>query len=170
MEEIILDIGGEGNYAQRQALSAKPNHPCWGNHVWFSLNVDGDKEPDIVGGAETLATIRAESVHGIYSSHTIEHLPPDVSLRMFEQWYRILKPGGRVEIRCPDIEWAWKEYFSGRLPEELLTELMLGIRTGPHELHRNMWWPTKLINELRQSGFVDARRIDYEFKEAYLDH
>lgn len=170
MKEIILDIGGESNYFKRKSLSSLPDHPLWGRCIWFTLNIDHHKEPDIVGDAINLSNIRSASVHGIYSSHTIEHLPPDVSLQMFTEWFRILRPGGRVEIRCPDIEWAWKEYFAGRLPEELLTELMLGIRVGPHENHRNMWWASKLTSELSACGFDGVSRIDYGFNRPYIDH
>ena len=168
-EEIILDIGGEGSFHTRPTLSAKPAHPRWGKAIWFTLNIEADKEPDIVDDAVALARVCDGSVDGIYSSHTIEHIDPSQSHYMFSNWHRALKPGGRLEIRCPDVEWAWREYFAGRLPEALLTELMVGIRTGPYEVHRNMWWPSKLVGELEECGFVKARQINYGFVLPYID-
>ena len=40
----------------------------------------------------------------IFSAHLIEHLPPDVLLALLGECYRILKPGGRIRVECPDTE------------------------------------------------------------------
>lgn len=166
---IVLDIGGEANIWQRP-LATRPNHPVWGQATWFTLNIEPLKNPDILDDATTLSRVKDNSVDGIYSSHTIEHIAPELGATMFANWFRVLKPGGRLEIRCPDAEWTWREYFAGRLPESIVTELLMGIRTGPYEVHRNLWWASKLICELLSKGFVDARRIDYGFTQPYLDY
>lgn len=150
-------------------MSVKPFHPIWGQAIWFTLNIEQEKSPDILDDAVTLRQIKDSSVDGIYSSHTIEHVDYALSVQMFRNWCRVLKPGGRIEIRCPDVEWTWKEYFSGRLPEAIVTELIMGIRVGPYEVHRNLWWESKLTNELHTQGFVNARRIDYGFIQPSLD-
>lgn len=166
---VVLDIGGEGNIWNRPTVSARPDHPIWSQATWFTLNLEPEKAPDLVDNAVTLAQVRDNSVDGIYSSHTIEHIDPTDSQTMFENWLRVLKPGGRMEIRCPDAEWTWKEYFSGRLPEVIITELLMGIRVGPLETHRNMWWENKLVTALAECGFAGARRINYGFLRPYLD-
>lgn len=165
----ILDVGGEGNLSQRNRLSCRPDHPVWGQVAWFTANIEASKRPDILADAITLSSVRDASVDGIYSSHTIEHIDVDLSRQMFENWFRVLRPGGRIEIRCPDTEWTWREYFAGHLPEPIITELLMGIRTGPYEVHRNLWWGGKLISELSAQGFVNARRIDYGFTHPLLD-
>lgn len=166
---IVLDIGGEANIWKRRALATRPEHPIWGKATWFTLNIEQLKKPDILDDATTLGRVKDSSVDGIYSSHTIEHIAPELSAIMFANWYRVLKPGGRLEIRCPDAEWTWREYFAGRLPGSIVTELLMGIKTGPHQVHRNLWWASKLIGELQSNGFVDARRIDHGFIHPYLD-
>lgn len=166
---IVLDIGGEGSIWKRPALVVRPEHPVWGHATWFTLNIDRTKDPDVVDDATTLSRVKDSSVNGLYSSHTIEHIAPEFSATMFANWFRVLKPGGRLEIRCPDVEWTWREYFAGRLPEAIVTELVLGIKTGPYEVHRNLWWASKLIGELLSAGFVAVRRIDYGFVHPYLD-
>ena len=166
---IVLDAGGEGNIRHRPAVSAKSEHPVWGQAVWFTVNVEPLKQPDILADATTLAGVRDVSVNGVYSSHTIEHIDSAQSQTMFANWFRVLKPGGRIEIRCPDTEWTWREYFAGRLPEPIITALLMGIRTGPYEVHRNLWWGSKLIGELSAQGFVNACRIDYGFVHPLLD-
>ena len=43
----------------------------------------------------------------IYSSHTIEHVSDDAVRNMFNESFRILKPGGGIRITTPD---AWLEF------------------------------------------------------------
>jgi SAM-dependent methyltransferase len=40
----------------------------------------------------------------IFSAHLIEHLPQETLPVLLRECYRILKPGGRIRIECPDIE------------------------------------------------------------------
>jgi len=134
------------------------------------VNIDYRVCPIIVDNAVTLGRLSDEIADGLYSSHTIEHISPTESRKMFKNWYRVLKYGGRIEIRCPDIEWTWKEYFKGNLPEEIITELMLGISSGQYQYHRNMYWESKLTSELKEAGFLKINRIDYNYTTPNLDY
>lgn len=40
----------------------------------------------------------------LYSAHMIEHLSSQSLPKLFQECYRILKPGGRLRLECPDIE------------------------------------------------------------------
>jgi predicted SAM-dependent methyltransferase len=40
----------------------------------------------------------------VYSEHMIEHIPFEGGLNMLEESYRVLKPGGRIRIVTPSIE------------------------------------------------------------------
>ena len=47
-----------------------------------------------------------ESVDNIYASHVVEHFSRDEWESIRKDWVRVLKPGGAIEIRCPDRQFA----------------------------------------------------------------
>src|SRR5262249_4753996 len=45
---------------------------------------------------------RDGSMSIIYSAHLIEHLPPATLATLLRECHRVLAPGGRIRIECPD--------------------------------------------------------------------
>jgi SAM-dependent methyltransferase len=48
----------------------------------------------------------------VYSSHTLEHFPRNKTCEVLDEWVRVLKPGGKLHLIVPNIEWAidnWDE-------------------------------------------------------------
>ncbi|MBM3882347.1 MAG: class I SAM-dependent methyltransferase [Verrucomicrobia bacterium] len=41
---------------------------------------------------------------GVHCSHVLEHLPP--TQKVIEEFYRLLKPGGRLYLECPHFSWV----------------------------------------------------------------
>lgn len=48
----------------------------------------------------------------LYSAHMIEHLSSESLPKLFDECYRILKPGGRIRLECPDTEKLVNLYLS----------------------------------------------------------
>ena len=46
----------------------------------------------------------------VYSEHMIEHMPYSGGANMLLESYRVLKPGGRIRITCPDIQFLIDMY------------------------------------------------------------
>ena len=46
----------------------------------------------------------------VYSEHTIEHLSYWQGAHMLQESYRILKPGGKIRISCPDLQFLINMY------------------------------------------------------------
>lgn len=46
----------------------------------------------------------------IFSEHMIEHMTFQQGQQMLAECFRVLKPGGRIRITCPDIEFLFKLY------------------------------------------------------------
>jgi len=57
---------------------------------------------DIVADARMLP-FKDESFDHVYSSHLIEHLSHREVRNVLVEWVRVLKKGGIIEIRCPDL-------------------------------------------------------------------
>lgn len=57
-------------------------------------------EPHIIGDAENLSNIPDASYDFVVSAHVIEHMKNPIG--SFEQWCRVLKPGGMLYLIVPD--------------------------------------------------------------------
>jgi len=53
------------------------------------------------------------SVDEIYTSHMIEHLSPEELESAIKEWRRVLKPGGKITVRCPNFEVYLREWLAG---------------------------------------------------------
>ena len=61
------------------------------------------------------------SIQEIITMHVIEHLPRHVIPHVLRKWRRVLIPGGRLIIECPNFDEAVKEYMAGN--EERLDDI-----------------------------------------------
>jgi len=85
MEGLVLDLG------------------CGESKIEGAIGVDFRKTSlvDIVADARMLP-FRDESFCHVYCSHLIEHFHHEVR-NVLTEWVRVLKKGGILEIRCPDL-------------------------------------------------------------------
>ena len=82
------------------------SHPCWTNvdygSDWYGPVQSNFVQYDLLGTDPLpVADGTAEIV---YSSHSIEHIPEDAAQRLFNEAYRVLRPGGYVRLTCPDSD------------------------------------------------------------------
>ncbi len=64
---------------------------------------------DLVSPADVRADVRAlpfadESVEAIFCSHLLEHLPEWDVVPALAEWRRVLKPGGALMMKLPDVQ------------------------------------------------------------------
>ena len=57
---------------------------------------------DVVADARMLP-FKNETFDYVYSSHVIEHFSHREVSKVLREWIRVLKKGGIIEIRCPDL-------------------------------------------------------------------
>jgi len=70
---------------------------------WVSVDKIKFDGVDIVSDAiDYLKSLPNDSIDNINASHFIEHLKSNERIELFNEIYRILIPGGRVFIECPD--------------------------------------------------------------------
>jgi spore maturation protein CgeB/predicted SAM-dependent methyltransferase len=96
------------------------------------------------------------SVSEILTSHMIEHVPLSELQAMLLEWKRLLKPGGRLTIRCPNHELYIRMWLEGddeyRWGAGLNTILGFQDR-GPGHLNRNLFTVTRLKQLVQEAGF-----------------
>lgn len=163
--DIVIDIGGTGAPAVRR-LGA------FGEVFVVPVNLNRKVAAGLIVDGVSLGNLLPCSVDGIFSSHMIEHVPYTDARRMFTRWAEVLKPRGRLEIRCPDARWAATTHFNeGAISAVMFTEIMLGKRVPGEPFyqwcHQNLWWYDKLATELVAAGFQSVERL--QGTEKYLD-
>ena len=86
-------------------------HPVWSTIDFTSEWYKGSKH-DINFDLESLKEfpIEKNSAEIVYSSHTIEHISDKAAQNMFNESFRILKPGGTIRITAPDVDLDYRAY------------------------------------------------------------
>ena len=108
------------------------------------------------------------SVTEILASHVFEHLNPYHCFNILQNWFSVLKPGGKLVMEMPNIEEVCKEFLrSDKSGKYNMLNCMygsvnttgeggegnpLGLITSPHLFG---WWPESLYDHLSGVGFTD---------------
>lgn len=68
----------------------------------IGLDLRRTVSPDVIADARMLP-FRDELFDFVFSSHVIEHFSHREVTGVLAEWVRVLKKGGAIEIRCPDL-------------------------------------------------------------------
>ena len=111
----------------------------------------------------------SNSADALYTSHMLEHLPRDATLRFLTEARRVLRSGGIIRISVPDIRIQVDEYLKNKDAESFIRRTELG-REQPRTFfgklsylfigdrgHQWMYDGPSLCKLLEQVGFVKAR-------------
>jgi len=123
------------------------------------LNVDLFKGPnvDIETDVSDLSTISANCVEVIYASNILEHFSHTRTLFVLEEWFRVLKPGGKLYLSVPDFDAAIKIYHDFGLTPWVVNILWgdQGYDLAYHYIAFNFGTLAKIVS---QAGFRDIKR------------
>jgi predicted SAM-dependent methyltransferase len=98
----------------------------------------------------------------VYSSHTIEHFPHGEIPDVLEEWLRICIPGGKIELRCPDLRARALLFFLQPTVQNIKN--IYGEQNYPENFHRSGFSFGILKRVLKQCGVQDIRRIADGYK------
>ena len=92
------------------------NHSCWTNvdfkSDWYKeYNAGAGNGIDFDLFSCQPLPIESNTAQIVYTSHTIEHLNDAAVQNIFNETYRILKPGGFFRIVTPDIDIEYRAYL-----------------------------------------------------------
>lgn len=121
----------------------------------------------------------------VYASHVLEHVPWFQTRYAMSEAYRILKPGGKLEIWVPDFEILVKVYLAGEFPKEdwnpeneenelmkwVCGRLFYGlIKREDSCWHRAAFDERYLKKCFIETGFKDVVKLDKPPKEQTINH
>jgi hypothetical protein len=115
----------------------------------------GFKPVDRQLGTEVYPLTRYEtgSVDEIRASHIFEHFSFREACGVLKEWARVLKPGGKIRIAVPDLEWIAKEYLNGTTSRPLLMGYLMGGQTDANDFHYAAYDRKTLTAMMRDAGF-----------------
>ncbi len=153
-------------------LGLQNSHPlklhlgCGDQYFEGYVNIDFRKTPatDVVCGIKKLPYPDA-SADAIELYHVIEHLPRHDLPVALGEWNRVLRPGGKLIIECPDFDVAVKEYVTGN---EKRLDNLFGLQRFPGDVHFFGYNFRRLKTLLEDAGFVAIEQReprDYHTKD-----
>ncbi|CAI8882593.1 conserved protein of unknown function [Methylococcus capsulatus] len=177
--DLIVEAGA-GAVRERVTADADPlrlNLGCGDKILPGHLNVDvasrrAGKAPDIICDLHALP-FDGDLVDEILSVHVIKHFWRWEVQGVLREWVRVLKPGGRMILECPNLIAACREIL--RNPDAAKGDGMECQRSmwalygdpswrDPLMVHRWGYTPESLAEIMRQAGLVDVRQEPARFK------
>lgn len=92
----------------------------------------------------------------IESYHVIEHLSRHQALRALCHWHRVLMPGGRLVIECPNVDEAMRAYLKG---DDQRLDSIYGLQRFPGDAHLFGYNEKRLRALLAEVGFQSIREM-----------
>ncbi|MGE5098009.1 MAG: methyltransferase domain-containing protein [Betaproteobacteria bacterium] len=159
-------------------LPLKLNLGCGDKILPGYVNVDvvearAGMKPDVVCDLHDLAPFSDDSAEEILSVHVVEHFWRWEVRDVLREWVRVLKPGGRMIVECPNILSACEALLAN--PREAAQEDERGQRSmwvlygdpkwkDPLMIHRWGYTPESLRELMAQAGLRDVRQEPAQFK------
>lgn len=153
------------------------NLGCGGKHLEGYTNVDFEtnhsgKQPDVSCDLRSLP-FEADSADEILSVHVIEHFWRWEVEDVLKEWLRVLKPGGKLALECPNLLQACKEYIENPdlLGHETACMKSLWPLYGdpkykdPLMIHRWGYTPRTLGTLMHLCGFKNIKQMPAQFKQ-----
>lgn len=122
----------------------------------IAIDIRKNKVIDIVGDAKSLP-FKNECFDHVYASHVIEHFQHKEIGPLLTEWVRILKIGGKIEIRCPDLR--ARAFIFSILGREQDIINIYGEQDYIYNLHKTGFSYKILKNKLCKIGIVKVQRI-----------
>jgi predicted SAM-dependent methyltransferase len=130
------------------------------NKVPGTIGISLEKGPatDEIMDARKL-TYGDNTIEEIYSYDMIEHIPTKDVMVMFNEWYRVLKVGGRLEISTVDLEGICREFLAGTSEKrKALINHFYGSQSFDSDFHYTGFDFNILKDYLTQVGFKSVER------------
>ena len=115
-------------------------------------------DTDIVSDISDLSWLENETVDQIYCSNALEHFPIPQTLDVLKEWYRVLKPKGKMFISVPDFDAAVKMYLKFGL-NGWIQYLIWGDQKTPLNYHYINFTFATLSGLMIEAGFKDVKRV-----------
>lgn len=122
---------------------------------WKRLDIDPECEPDILDDVRKMQQIPEKSVAELKAFHVLEHIFESEAFLTMRLWWKKLRPGGKLTVEVPDCGWAMRAWTAGEVQDIILVRTILGgdPEATPWMLHKNIFWPGRLVRLFTITGY-----------------
>ena len=98
----------------------------------------------------------------VFSSHILEHFSHKESMKVLAEWIRVIKIGGEIELRCPDLR--IRALIFALKPSWKDIKNIYGEQDYPYNYHKSGYSYRLLKRALKQLGIIKIKRIIKGYK------
>lgn len=130
-------------------------------------------KPDVICDLHKLTPFEDNSADEILSVHVVEHFWRWEVADVLKEWVRVLRPGGKMIVECPNLLSACREFLanpdmaSGPGPEGQRTMWVFygdPAWKDPYMIHRWGYTPLSLARLMAEAGLAKLRQEPAQFK------
>lgn len=140
----------------------KLNLGCGDDYMEGWINVDAFNKNRVDADFDiTNIPYGDNTVDEIKAFHIIEHFPWSQANRNLREWYRVLKPGGRLWLETPDFTASCQEFANASEEQQVALRGHIFAHAGdtPGQIHYFLYTEHMLMYELVSTGFSTINRI-----------
>ena len=140
----------------------KLNLGCGSDYIQDYLNVDLYPEPEAKFDAQfdvVKIPYDDNTIDEIRAFHIIEHFDFYEGQDVLKEWYRVLKPGGRLWVETPDFLSSCKEFVDRPEKRIWLFGHLFSTPWKPGYTHKFLFTEDQLFCQLHWTGFKWMKRL-----------
>lgn len=100
------------------------------------------------------------SVDSIYSAQALEHVSKFQVVPTLQEWHRVLKLGGRLQIQVPDLVWACTHWLTHQTTEWNL-DVIYGTQEHEGQFHKTGFNKDILRMYVTLAGGFDIQKLEF---------
>lgn len=111
---------------------------------------------DVFTERRLIAYVPRGSCEELQARHVLEHAPYRDTVKILKLWLSLLRPGGKIEIHVPDLQWQSKAHANGEITDEEMVNYAYGDQDYEGNFHHAAFTVDLLTRRLEEAGFVDV--------------
>jgi len=133
--------------------------------VVVRFDTNPDTKPDVRCDLRAIPDQYLETFDVVHARHVLEHFSRREAPQVVRHWAQLLKVGGELVIRVPNLEWAFKVLTDeGAASQDIhyAWAQLYGGQTDDHDYHRNGFTARKLRSLLRTVPELEDVTVETE--------